>query len=148
MTGPVAHLTSQESEWLALAERAVRGPWVVRPGRTYEPTVRVDPWDDGYPLELFQSGGLVDSQQANCEFVAAARTAVPELCRALEDERKAHERDNKWMAAQIVAALVLSPHMKDGALMEDVKQLVLSQLNNPMRKEDWVQQPVAGQGGE
>jgi hypothetical protein len=72
----------RRAQWKQLAERALPGPWTAGPENGELAGDPDDPWVV-FGLSFWVSISSNDTK-ADAEFIAAARTAVPELLDALE----------------------------------------------------------------
>lgn len=80
------------SELKALVEKSVSGPWEVRPEYPDEPVYTklvVNKGDDGYDCLVAEN-----VREPDAEFIAAARTALPELIAEVERLRTIEKAAN------------------------------------------------------
>ena len=102
----------QVQAWRELAEAATPGPWRHLHGDSPEgcPHGELEPngcWEGVYDTNEMN----VEDSSGNCAFIAAARTAVPALCAALDEARAEVERlrgaaeaPGRWLLSRLTAA--------------------------------------------
>lgn len=84
---------AQVAEWERLAEAATSGPWTLSDGCYAVYCAGGQPLlDEG---SLGDSGTLVSTHDA--AFIAAARTAVPEMARMLREQAQAHAAESEFL---------------------------------------------------